>query len=90
MRACRLERELVDDTLRLVERAVDAVDLVGRDDIGRHALLELGEPLVIAVLEGLEGAHEAVEGGGKIGRRVGFGFDSGVSGHGGSFAWVRW
>ncbi len=35
------------------------------DDVGRHALLELGEPLVIAVLEGLEGAHEVVEGGAR-------------------------
>ena len=50
----------------LVDRAVDAVDLVGGDDVGRHALLELGEALVVAVLEGLEGAHEAVEGGGDV------------------------
>ena len=66
MRPGRLQRELVDDALVLVERAIDAVDLLGGDDIGGHASLDLGEALVIAVLEGLERAHEAVEGGGQI------------------------
>ena len=85
MRARRLQGQLVDDALVLVQRAVDAVDLVGGDDVGRHALLELGEPLVVAVLEGLEGAHEAVEGGGEVVGGGGFGFEGG-SEHALSFA----
>ena len=58
-----LQGKVVDDTLGLVERAVEAVDLVGGDDVGGHAPLELAETLVVGVLEGLEGAHEIVEGG---------------------------
>ena len=57
-----LQRQLVDDALGLVERAVDAGELVGRDGIGGAAALELADALVVAFLEGLEGAHELAEG----------------------------
>ena len=69
--------------LQLVEGAVDAIDLVGGDDVGRHAPLELAEAVVVGVLEGFEGAHEVVEGAGEVvaGPRVlgGFGFEHEVS-----------
>ena len=59
VRAGGFQREVVDDALVLVQRAVDAGELVGRDDVGRQAPLELAEAVVVGVLEGLEGAHEA-------------------------------
>jgi hypothetical protein len=52
--------------LQLIEGAVEAVDLLGGDDVGRHAPLELAEALVVGVLEGFEGAHEVVEGAGDV------------------------
>ena len=80
--------------LQLVEGAVDAVDLLGGDDVGRHAPLELAEALVVGVLEGFEGAHEVVEGAGEVvaARRVlgGLGFEARVLVHAQSFGWVRW
>ncbi len=56
------EDQLVEDALLLVERLVDALELVVGHDIGRHALLDLAEALVVGLLEGLEGAHEVAEG----------------------------
>ena len=82
VRPGRLQGELVDDALVLVERAVDAVDLVGGDDVGGHAALDLAEALVVGVLEGLEGAHEVVEGGGEVAAGGGFGFEWSVFRHG--------
>ena len=75
MGARGLEGELVDDALVVVERAADAIEAVGGDDVGRHAALELAETLVVAVLEGLEGAHEVAEGGVEIVGVGGFGFE---------------
>ena len=75
-----LQREVVDDALGLVERAVDAVELVGGDDVGRQAALELAEALVVGVLEGLEGAHEVAEGGVEVVGVGGFGFERGACG----------
>jgi hypothetical protein len=76
--------------LQLVEGAVDAVGLLGGDDVGRHAPLELAEALVVDVLEGFEGAHEVVERAGDVvaAARVlgGFGFEGRGFGHAGSFA----
>jgi len=77
VRPGRLEGELVDDAFVLIEDAVDAVDLVGCDDVGGEAALELAEALVVGVLEVLEGAHEAVEGGGEVAAGGGFGFEHG-------------
>ena len=68
-----LEGKVVDDALGLVQRAVDAGEAVGGDDVGRQAALELAEALVVAVLEGLEGAHEVAEGGVEV--VGGFGFE---------------
>ena len=78
VRAGGFQRQVVDDALGLVERAVEAVDLVGGDDVGRHAALELAEALVVGVLEGLEGAHEVAEGGVEV--VGGFGFEVVVCG----------
>jgi len=86
VRAGGLEGEVIDHALGLIERAVDAVDLVGGDDVGGEAPLELAEALVVAVLEGLEGAHEAVEGAAEIVGVGGFGFEGGVRVHWQSFA----
>ena len=71
------QREVVDHALGLVEHAVEAVDLVGGDGVGGAAALELGEALVVAFLEGLEGAHELGEGGVDVavGGGGGFGFE---------------
>ena len=60
-RARRLQRELVDQRLVLIDGAIDAVELLGGHDVRRDALLDLREPLVIGELERLEGAHELVE-----------------------------
>ena len=54
------ERQFVEHALLLVERAVDALDLLVGDDVG-GARLERGEALVIGVLEAVEGAQEIVE-----------------------------
>jgi hypothetical protein len=62
--ACLLQRKLVDDALVLVHRAVDALHLVARHHVGGQLLLDLAEPPVVRLLEGLEGLHEIVEGGG--------------------------
>ena len=76
VRARGLQREVVDDALGLVERAVDAVELVDGDDVGRTARARAGEALVVGVLEGLEGAHEVVEGGVDVGAGGGGGLVS--------------
>ncbi len=62
-RALGLGGERVEHALLLVQRAVDAIDAVGGDDVGGHAGLDLVEAGVVGLLEGLEGAHELVEGG---------------------------
>ena len=61
-RAFRLQRQLVQLRLGLVERAVDAVHLVAGHHVGGHALLDLREALVIGLAEGLEGLHHVAEG----------------------------
>jgi hypothetical protein len=63
-RARLLQRQLVDDALVLVHRAVDAIHLVARHHVGGQFLLDLAEPAVVRRLEGLERLHEVVEGGG--------------------------
>ena len=73
------ERQVVDDALGLVERAIEAVDLVGGDDVGRAAALQLTQALVVAVLEGFEGVHELGEGGVDV--AVGSGGGLGFEGH---------
>jgi len=72
------QREIVDDALGVVERAVDAGELVGGDGIGSAAALELNEAAVVGFLERFEGAHELAEGGvdvGVTGVGGGFGFE---------------
>ena len=54
--------------LVLIERAVDARELLGDQRIGAAAPLDGGEALVVRLLEGLEGAHEVLEGRADVGR----------------------
>ena len=82
-RAARVERDAVEPALGLVERAVDAGELLLGDDVGREPRLDLGEARVVGVLEGLEGAGELVEGGGHLG---GLGLGSLEGSHVGSSA----
>ncbi len=58
----RFQRELIDHRLVLVDRRVDAVELLDREHVGREPLLDLAEALLVRRLEGFEGAHEVVEG----------------------------
>jgi hypothetical protein len=58
-----LQNHLVEHLLLLVDSTVDAVHLVARHYVGGKLLLDLAEPPVIDVLEGLERFHEFVEGG---------------------------
>ena len=56
----RRERQFVERALLLVQRAVDAIDLLVGDDIGR-TFFERRQPLVIGALEGVERPQEFVE-----------------------------
>ena len=62
LRPRRFQRELIDDGLVLVDRIVDAVELLDGEHVGRQALLDLADALIVRRLERLEGAHEVVEG----------------------------
>src|SRR5690606_17555018 len=54
--------QVVQPALLLVERTRNAVDLFGRHHVSAQTAFDLRQPLVIAVLEGLEGGHELGEG----------------------------
>jgi hypothetical protein len=58
----RFQRQLVDDAPVVVERAVDAIELLLEQRVGGAAPLQRIEPLVVRLLERLEGAHEVLEG----------------------------
>ena len=58
----RFQHQLVDQRLLRVERGIDPRHLVVGDDIAA-APLQRAEPLVVGILERLEGAHEFLEGG---------------------------
>jgi hypothetical protein len=66
-----VQRKVVDPALRVVQRPVDASELFVGERIGGQARLDLRQPLVVRLLEGLEGAGKIVEGGGHV---VGGGF----------------
>ena len=68
-RAFRFHDQAVDRRLVVVERAVDAVHLLDRHDIGGNAVLDLVEARIIGLLEGFEGLHEVVEGIDDVERR---------------------
>jgi hypothetical protein len=75
VRPLRLDRQPVGDALGLVERAVEAGELVVDQGIGGRAPLELRKPLVVGVLVRLEGAHELLEG--RADAAAGLGFEIG-------------
>jgi hypothetical protein len=52
----RFQRELVNDRLMLVDGAVDAVELLGREHVDRQAFLDLGDALLVLGFERFEGA----------------------------------
>ena len=54
--------ERLDQTLVLVEGPVDPRKLVDGHDVGTHVALDLGQALVVGLLESLEGPHEVLEG----------------------------
>ncbi len=62
LRPRRFQHELVDHRFVLVDGAVDAVELLGREHVHREPLLELLDALLVLGLERFEGAHEVVEG----------------------------
>jgi hypothetical protein len=62
----RFQRELVNDRLMLVDGAVDAVELLGREHVDRQAFLDLGDALLVLGFERFEGAHEVVESVGHV------------------------
>src|SRR5262249_54042357 len=57
-----LECQLIDAAAVLIERAVDAAELLLDQRIGAGAPPELAPALVVRLLERLEGAHEVLEG----------------------------
>lgn len=58
-----LQCQIVHDPAVVVQRLVDAVELVAGHDVSAHLALDIGKPLVVGVAEGFEGLHEFVEGG---------------------------
>ncbi len=74
-RALGLVASVSSTRLLLVEGAVDAIDAFGGDDVGRHTRFDLVKAGVVGLLEGLEGAHEVVEGSGSA---CGLGFEYGL------------
>ena len=80
-----LQGEPVHQRLLLVQRLVDAVDLLGRHHVLRHGPLDRADLVVVLLLEDLEGLQEALEGERHIvtgaARRRGH---DGGGGHGGS------
>jgi hypothetical protein len=73
LRARSLAGEIVDDALMLVERTVDAEELLARERIGRAAIFELLKAGIVGLLERLERTHEILEGGSDW--MVGFRFE---------------
>ena len=80
-----LQGEPVHQRLLLIERLVDAVDLLGRHHVLRHGPLDRADLVVVLLLEDLEGLQEALESERHIvtgaARRRGH---DGGGGHGGS------
>ncbi len=77
---------VVDGALVLVERPVDAVDLLDRHHVGGQLPLDLRQALVVRFLEDLERLHEFVIGLDDIraGERIGgLGLETGDTGFGG-------
>ncbi len=58
-----LQRQIVHEPAVVVERPVDAVELVAGHDISPHLALDIGKPLIVGLTEGFEGLHELIEGG---------------------------
>lgn len=58
-----LQSQIVHEPAVVVERPVDAVELVAGHDISPHLALDIGKPLIVGLTEGFEGLHELVEGG---------------------------
>jgi hypothetical protein len=73
------ERYLIDAALVVVEGAIEAIELVGRERISGAARLDVGEAAVVLLFVGLEGAEQVVEREAKLGRALDLG--SGSGGH---------
>ena len=69
-RPAGLQHQRIHQPLLLVERAVDAVDLLDGQHVGDALLLDLGEAGVVLRLERLEGPHEVFERPGDIAGRL--------------------
>jgi hypothetical protein len=65
-RARGFERQVVDGAAVLIQRAVDAGELLLDQRIGGGAPLQRIEALVVRLLEGFERAHEIFEGGADV------------------------
>jgi hypothetical protein len=74
LRTRRLQRQIVERALLLIQGAIDAGELFRGDHIGGHAPFELVQPLVIGFLERLEGVQEGVMGIGAFRRARAHGF----------------
>ena len=72
LRTCGLQRDLVETTLVIVEGAIEAVELVGREGISGAARFDVGQAAVVLVLVGLECTEEIVERVIELGAALGF------------------
>jgi hypothetical protein len=66
LRPALLQRQFIEPRLLAVKPIADAVELLGRHHVRRHALFDFGKALVIGFLERLEGAHHVAIGAGDL------------------------
>ena len=75
VRAGGLQVQLVETALMCIDRAVNAVELLGDEDVGLAARFGFGAVAVGFLLEGLEGVAQIFDDGANV---VALGFGGGV------------